>query len=96
VRFAVVDDQAFSEAVAFDGDRLIVPAGELQLGKTLRTISRGDVRGDRALLVRAVSRLALGAGAIRQEKATRRCEVRLAGQPVRFAVAISETVVFEP
>jgi hypothetical protein len=96
VRFAVMGERAFSEGVKFDGERLTTPAGELRLGEPLRTISRGDVRDDRAPLVRALSRLAFGTGRIRQDKASRRGELRLSGQPARPVVAIAETVVFEP
>ncbi|MBA4013330.1 MAG: hypothetical protein C0481_15810 [Phenylobacterium sp.] len=96
VRFAVMGGQAFSDSVTFDGERLTTPAGELRLGDVLHVVSHGDVRADRAPLIRAVSRLAFGAGAIRQDKASRRCDVSLTGKPKRSAVAIAEVVVFEP
>lgn len=96
VRFAVMNGQAFSEGVTFDGEALTTPAGELRLGEILEIISHGDVRTDRALLVRAVSRLAFGVGAIRQDKASRRCDITLPGEPRRSAVAIAEVVIFEP
>lgn len=96
VRFAVMGGQAFSEGVTFDGERLTTPAGELRLGDVLQVVSHGDVRADRAPLIRAVSRLAFGAGAIRQDKASRCCEIALSGEPTRSAVAIAEVVIFEP
>lgn len=93
--FAVVDDQIFRDGVTFHGATLSTPAGDLLLGAPLQTISAGDVRRGRSALLQLASRLVFGAGAIRQEKASRRCVFWPAGGSLRHAVAIAETVTFD-